>query len=326
MPPLEHQLLDVNGISLSLYSCGPTQGRPLWLLHGFPECWLAWREQIPVLAAAGYRVLIPEMRGYGQSSAPEDVSAYDLITLCADIQAAMDVLGQTEVCVIGHDWGAPVAWHLALLEPQRVRAVVGMAVPFGGRPKQPAIGIMRQLYAERFHYILHFQTPGVAEAELDADIARSLRWMLHNLSAAVPKDLFLQEKPAGASLFDGLQPAEQLPAWCDAKTFAGYVATFQGRGFRGALNWYRNFERNWQRTEALQGQSIEQPALFLLGDHDPVGTLEAYTLVQMPKHVRQLERHVLANCGHWLQSEQAQLVNRHLLDFLGRHYPASVAS
>lgn len=324
MRTLEHQLLDVNGITLSLYSSGPVQGRPLWLLHGFPECWLSWREQIPVLVAAGYRVLIPEMRGYGQSSAPEDVSAYDLITVCADIQAAMDALGQTDVCVIGHDWGAPVAWHLALLEPQRVRAVVGMAVPFGGRPKQPAIGIMRQLYAERFHYILHFQTPGVAEAEMDADIARSLRLMLHNLSAAVPKDLFLQEKPAGASLFDGLQQVEQPPAWCEPETFAGYVATFQGRGFRGALNWYRNFERNWQRTEALQGMTIEQPALFLLGDHDPVGTLEAYTLTQMPKRISQLESYVLTNCGHWLQSEQTEQVNRHLLDFLARHYPAKV--
>ena len=322
MQAIEHQLLSVNGITLSLYACGPANGRPLWLLHGFPECWLSWRKQWPVLAAAGYRVLVPEMRGYGQSSAPSEPAAYDLITLCADIQAAMDALGQLEVCVIGHDWGAPVAWHLALLEPERVRVVVGMAVPFGGRPKQPAIGLMRELYAGRFHYIVHFQEPGVAEAEMDADIPRTLRLMMHNLSAAVPRDLFLQEKPGGAALFDGLEEVAQAPSWCEPEAFAGYLETFAGRGFRGALNWYRNFERNWQRTEPLQGRQIEQPALFLLGDHDPVGTLEAYTLKQMPRLIPLLESHVIEQCGHWLQCEQPEAVNRLLLGFLARHYRA----
>jgi pimeloyl-ACP methyl ester carboxylesterase len=323
MDRLEHQLLRLNDIDLSLYSAGPATGRPLWLLHGFPECWHSWRQQIAPLAAAGYRVLIPEMRGYGQSSAPREPQAYDLISLCGDIQAAMDALGQHQACVIGHDWGAPVAWHLALLEPQRVKAVVGMAVPFAGRPKQPALEIMRQLYAGRFHYILHFQQPGVAEAEMDADMARTLRMMMHNTSAAVPKDFFLQEKTAGAGLFDGMQDPGTLPDWCDAQAFEHYLQTFKSRGFYGALNWYRNFERNWQRTEALAERQIEQPALFLIGDKDPVGTLEAYTLKQMPKRVPQLEQHVLSDCGHWIQNEQAQQVNLLLGDFLRRHYPAS---
>ncbi|WP_339083086.1 alpha/beta hydrolase [Pseudomonas sp. TMP9] len=320
MDQLEHHILQVNGIDLSLYSAGPLAGRPVWLLHGFPECWHSWRQQIAPLAAAGYRVLIPEMRGYGQSSAPGDPAAYDVITICADIQAAMEQLGQHQVCVVGHDWGAPIAWHLALLEPLRVKAVVGMAVPFGGRPKQPAIDIMRQLYAERFHYILHFQTPGVAEAEMDADIPRTLRMMMHNTSAAVPRDHFLQEKPVGAGLFDGMHDPATLPAWCDNAAFEYYLNTFAGRGFYGALNWYRNFERNWQRTEALAGRQIEQPALFLLGDQDPVGTLEAYTLKQMPKCIAQLEHHVLKDCGHWIQNEQAAQVNQLLIDFLQRHY------
>ena len=210
---------------------------------------------------------------------------------------------------------------LALLEPQRVQAVVGMAVPFGGRPRQPAIEIMRQLYAGRFHYILHFQQPGVAEAEMDADIPRTLRMMMHNTSAAVPKDHFLQEKPAGSGLFDGVQDPGTLPAWCDSAAFDHYLKTFEGRGFYGALNWYRNFERNWQRTEALADRQIEQPALFLLGDMDPVGTLEAYTLKQMPKRIARLEQHMLQDCGHWIQNEQAEQVNQLLLGFLGRHYP-----
>jgi len=173
MNALQHQCLEVNGITLSLHSAGPATGRPVWLLHGFPECWHSWRQQIGPLAAAGYRVLVPEMRGYGQSSAPREAAAYDLITLCGDIQAAMDALGQDQACVVGHDWGAPVAWHLALLEPGRVQAVVGMAVPFAGRPKQPAIDIIigldsglrvdKQAHLQALGQLAHHQLMGAGQ-------------------------------------------------------------------------------------------------------------------------------------------------------------------
>ncbi|MDV3442478.1 alpha/beta hydrolase [Pseudomonas otitidis] len=320
MLPLEHRRLAVNGIQLALHLAGPEDGPPVWLLHGFPECWLAWRHQIEPLGRAGYRVLVPDMRGYGASSAPADPAAYDLLTLCADIRAAMDALGQARVCVVGHDWGAPVAWHLALLEPQRVQAVVGMAVPFGGRPRQPATDAMRRHFADRFNYILYFQQVGLAEQELDADIPRTLRMMLHHCSAAVPLGHFLQERPAGSRLFDGLEDPGQPPAWCEPEAFAGYCKAFERHGFRGALNWYRNFERNWALTEPLQGQRVLQPALFLIGDHDPVGLLEAHTLKQMPEVVPALEAHRIEACGHWLQSEQPEAVNERLLNFLARHY------
>ena len=323
MHPVEHQLLAVNGITLSLYCAGPAYGPVVWLLHGFPECWYSWRHQIQALAQAGYRVMIPEMRGYGQSSAPEDVASYDLITLCGDIQGAMDWLGQRSVAVVGHDWGAPVAWHLALLEPERVKVVAAMAVPYGGRPKRPATEIIRSQFADRFNYILYFQQPGVAEAELDQDIARTLRMMMHNSSAAVPKDFFLQDKPAGSRLYEGMQDPGAPPSWCGPEAFAVYVETFEGRGFRGALNWYRNFERNWARTEPLAERKVEQPALFLLGDKDPVGTLEAHTLQKMPAWVPDLEQHLIADCGHWLQGEHSEQVSGHLLHFLGRRYRPS---
>ena len=320
MHAIEHQLLAVNGIQLSLYSCGPQDGPPVWLLHGFPECWLSWRKQLPVLAAAGYRVLAPEMRGYGRSSAPAAIEDYDLLTLCGDIRAAMDLLGQQQVCVVGHDWGAPVAWHLALLEPQRVRAVAGLSVPFGGRPKNPIIDTLKRVHANRFNYILYFQEPGVAEQELNADIPRTLRLMMHNWSAAVGRQRFTREKPPQASLFDGFEEIDEPPAWCEPEAFAGYVQTYSEHGFRGPLNWYRNFERNWQRTAALQGACIRQPALFLIGDQDPVGVLEAYTIQQMPGVVTSLTIRELENCGHWLQCEQSALVNGHLLAFLAEHY------
>ena len=316
----EHQTLNVNGIYLSLYSAGPAEGRPVWLLHGFPECWYSWRHQITALANAGYRVLIPEMRGYGRTSAPTDPAAYDLITLCADIQAAMDQLGHQQVAMIGHDWGAPVAWHLALLEPKRVKVVCGMSVPFGGRPKRPAIEVMRELYPDRFHYMLYFQTPGLAEGEMAEDIPRTMRIMMHGMSGSAGGSTLVQDKPADARWLDDRTDPGVPPAWCPPEAFQVYVDTFRQSGFHGPVNWYRNFERNWERTAVLSGQQINQPALFLIGDTDPVGELEAYTIKKMPTVVPRVEQHVLDDCGHWIQGEKPEQVNELVLDFLNSHY------
>jgi pimeloyl-ACP methyl ester carboxylesterase len=314
----DHLQLDLNGISLSLYCAGPEQGRPVWLLHGFPECWYSWRQQVDPLVAAGYRVFMPEMRGYGRSDAPLKVAAYDVLTLCADIRAAMDHFGHTQVAMVGHDWGAMVAWYLALLEPVRIKALITMSVPFAGRPRRPATEIMREASAGRFNYILYFQEPGCAEQELDADIDRTLRLLMYYEE----KNLLLQDKPADGRLFEDDMQAGLLPDWCPEEDFAVYRQTFASHGLRGALNWYRNFERNWQVTEPLQGKKIMQPTLFLIGDHDPVGKLEAYTLKKMPEWVADLEQHVLQDCGHWIQNQQAGQVNQRLLEFLSRHYLA----
>lgn len=314
------QVLSVNGIHLSVHIAGPENGRPVWLLHGFPECWHSWREQIPALTAAGYRVFVPEMRGYGASDAPEDIAAYDVLTICADIQASMTALNQSEVCMIGHDWGAMIAWHLAQLEPERISTLVTLSVPFAGRGKRPAIEIMREVFSKRFNYIVYFQQPGVAEQELNADIARSLRIFMQGASSS---DLLLHERPVDSSLFAGIAEPGALPDWCSEDDFAVYVDTFTEKGFRGALNWYRNFERNWQRTEFLHDVQIHQPTLFLVGAQDPVATLEAYTISRMPARVSKLEQHKLADCGHWIQSEKATEVNARLLDFLSRHYPSN---
>ncbi|MFI8480656.1 alpha/beta fold hydrolase [Pseudomonas sp. NPDC078700] len=316
---MQSQDLKVNGINLHVHSDGPEQGRPIWLLHGFPECWHSWREQIPALVADGYRVYIPEMRGYGRSDAPHDVNAYDVLTICADIQASMTALDQHEVCIVGHDWGAMIAWHLALLEPQRVSTLVTMSVPFAGRGKRPAIEVMREHFAEHFNYIIYFQQPGIAEQELNADIERSLRIFMQGASSS---DLLLQQRPANSTLFDGIEAPYTLPDWCSAEDFTLYVEAFKKHGFRGALNWYRNFERNWQKTEFLQDVTVEQPTLFLVGDQDPVATLEAHTISRMPNRVSNLEQHQLTECGHWIQSEKAEEVNTLLLAFLAKHFPA----
>jgi len=175
---------------------------------------------------------------------------------------------------------------------------------------------MRGASGDRFNYILYFQQPGRAERELDADIDRTLRLLMYYQE----RNLLLQNKPADGTLFeDDMQPGP-LPDWCSEDDLAVYRQTFAEHGFRGALNWYRNFERNWQVTEPLQGRKITQPTMFLIGDHDPVGELEAYTLKKMPEWVPDLERHELAPCGHWIQNEQAGRVNALLLDFLGRRF------
>ncbi|UXV22417.1 alpha/beta hydrolase [Pseudomonas fluorescens] len=306
------QTLPVNGIHLCVHIDGPENGRPIWLLHGFPECWHSWREQIPALTAAGYRVFAPELRGYGESSSPADIADYQLLTLCADIQQAMDHFGHREVAMAGHDWGAVVAWHLALLEPERITRLITMSVPFAGRARRPVIEIVRELYADRFNYILYFQEPGVAEQELNADIERTLRLFMQD------EDVFLQQKSANASLFAGVSTPSTLPHWCSREDLDIYLQAFTEHGFRGPLNWYRNFERNWQRTEFLAGRQVLQPTLFLIGDRDPVGVFEAHTLKRMPDSVPDLEQHVLANCGHWIQNEQGQRVNALMLAFLGR--------
>lgn len=312
MSEIQQHKVKVNGIELNVHIAGPENGPPVWLLHGFPECWYSWREQIPALVALGYRVFVPQMRGYGQSSAPPEVADYELLTLCADIQGAMDLFGHRQVVMVGHDWGAVVAWHLALLEPERVTRLVTMSVPFAGRSRRPVIEIMRELYADRFNYILYFQAPGVAEKELDADIERTLRLFMQD------QDVFLQQKPASAKLLEGVPLPGKLPAWCSQQDLDVYVQTFAGDGFRGPLNWYRNFERNWQRTEFLAGKQVLQPTLFLIGDRDPVGVFEAHTLKRMPEVVPNLQQAVLANCGHWIQNEQGARVNELLVGFLGR--------
>ncbi|WOD12450.1 alpha/beta hydrolase [Pseudomonas sp. NyZ704] len=324
MPQTEHQILDLNGIQLSLYSAGPTQGPVVWLLHGFPECWYSWRHQISALSDAGYRVFAPEMRGYGASSAPHDPAQYDLITLCGDIQAAMDQLGHTQVAMIGHDWGAPIAWHLALLEPERVNVVSALSVPFGGRPKKPAIGMIRELYQDRFHYMLYFQKPGLAEAEMAEDIPRTMRVMMHGMSGTAGGSTLVQDKPADARWLDDRIDPGVPPQWCSPEAFQVYVETFERSGFHGPVNWYRNFERNWERTEPLAGKQIEQPALFIIGDADPVGELESYTIKKMPNVVPRVEQHVITNCGHWIQCEKPEAINQLLLEFLNREFAPKV--
>jgi pimeloyl-ACP methyl ester carboxylesterase len=304
-----------NGVALQVTEAG--DGPPVILAHGFPELGYSWRHQLPVLAAAGYRALAPDQRGYGGSSRPEAVTAYDIENLAGDLLGLLDDLGDDRAVFVGHDWGSIVVWNLALMAPERVAGVVGMSVPFIPRPPAPPVQLMRQLFGDGFFYMLYFQEPGVADAELGGDPARTLRRMF-----AGPK-LRPDGESTGSSMFasddrgfiDRLPEPEALPSWLTEEVLDHYVSEFERTGFTGGINWYRNLDRNWQLTEHLAGAKVEVPSLFVAGALDPV-------LMMTPPSVQDdwLTDHrgsvMIEDAGHWVQQEAPQEVNAALLRFL----------
>ena len=292
---VSHRQLEVNGIELHVAELG--NGPPVILCHGFPELWYSWRHQLPALAAAGYRLVAPDMRGYGQSSIPTDVDAYDLRSVCDDMVGLLDDLGEERAVFVGHDWGANVAWQLALAHPARVAAVVGMSVPFLPRPPAPPVGLLREALGEDF-YIVWFQEPGIADAALSRDVRRTLTTRK-------------QWTPQWAQSDD--QPPR--PPWLTEQDLAVYVEAFERTGFTGGLNYDRNIDRNWELTAHLAERRIEQPALFLAGSRDPVGRFMPAEI--MNGWVTDLrEKIVIEGAGHWVQQERPIEVNETLLRFL----------
>jgi pimeloyl-ACP methyl ester carboxylesterase len=287
----------VNGIELNVLEDG--EGPLVVLCHGFPELAFSWRHQIPALTDAGYRVLAPDMRGFGQSSAPQQIQAYDVATLCGDLCGLLDEVGAESAIFIGHDWGAHVAWQLAILHPQRVSAVAGLSVPFLPRAPAPPIPIMRRHLGEDF-YIVWFQRPGVADAALASNVRRTLttrrQWTTR----------WAEEED---------QPAER-PDWLTEEELSVYVDAFQRTGFTGGLNWYRNMDRNWELTADVAERRVEQPAMFLTGERDPVRDFMPAEAMRGWVTDLRVET-VVPGAGHWVQQQEPRAVNEALLGFLG---------
>jgi pimeloyl-ACP methyl ester carboxylesterase len=293
---MNERRIATNGIELALHDEG--EGPLVVLCHGFPELAYSWRAQIPVLAAAGYRVIAPDMRGFGASSAPSEVEAYDVLTLCGDLCGVLDDAGEESAIFIGHDWGASVVWQLAVVEPQRVRAVAGLSVPFIPRAPAAPIPIMRRHLGEDF-YIVWFQQPGVADAALASDVRRTL-----TTSRQWTADWALED---GAEL--------KRPPWLTEEELAVYVEAFERTGFTGGLNWYRNIDRNWELTAPFAERRIEQPAMFLTGELDPVRRF--MPAEAMHGWVTDLRAEtVVTGAGHWVQQQAPAAVNGALLEFL----------
>ncbi len=313
---IRHRMVETNGVRLEVAEVGT--GPLVVLLHGFPESAHSWRHQLQALAQAGYHAVAPNQRGYGASDRPAAIEAYDQVELAGDVAGLIAAFGAKSAVVVGHDWGAPVAYHTALLHPDRVRAVVGMSVPWGGRGPNPPLGRMRALFKDIFFYIIYFQTPGVAEAELEADVGRSLRMFFYSASGDLPQGGAFTRHPPSARLLDTMRDCgEALPPWLAPTDLDAYTQEFQRSGFRGPLNWYRNFDRTWERTRDLAGKKIEQPLLFIVGDRDPVLAFTRPQLDRMREAVPRLTGPVvLEGCGHWTQQERPAEVSAALIQFL----------
>ena len=305
----------VNRIDLRVIEAGA--GPLVILCHGFPELSHSWRHQVPALAEAGYHAVAPDMRGYGGSGRPDAVDAYDILHLTGDVLGLMDALGEERAVLVGHDWGAPVVWNLALRAPERVRGVVGMSVPYTPRSEHPPTAIWKRLFADNWFYILYFQEPGVADADLGRDAATTLRRLICAVSG-VPsaESLALLAGPRdGRGMVDRLPEPAGLPDWLPPADLDHYVSVFARTGFTGGLNWYRNFDRNWELTPELAGARVEVPALFVAGEGDPV--LVMASLDAMREQVTDLRDVVVVpGAGHWVQQEKPDEVNAAVLGFL----------
>lgn len=317
MASVTEHCIETNGIEAHVLTAGT--GPAVVLAHGFPELSYSWRHQIEPLADAGYRVIVPDQRGYGRSSQPDAVEDYDIIHLADDLLGVLDALDEPSATFVGHDWGSMVVWHQALAHPDRVAGVCGMSVPFSPRPPVSPIEVFESRFGDGFFYILYFQEPGVADAELARDPATTMRRLLAGLATSPRESGSL----AGAFADDGrgfierMAEPDRLPDWLDQHELDHYVAEFTRTGFTGGINWYRNFTRNWELTEHLAGAHVTVPSYFIGGTADPV-------LVMSPpeKQDQWLDDHrgtvLIDGAGHWVQQQRPEETNAALLDFLSQ--------
>ena len=309
-----HRTVEANGVRMHLAECG--EGPAVLLCHGFPEGWYSWRHQLRALGAAGFRAIAPDMRGYGRTEAPPDVADYTLLHLVGDMVGVLDALDLDGAAVAGHDWGAPVAWNAALMRPDRFRAVAGLSVPYAPRGPVSGLEAIRRAGRHRF-YQLHFQAPGVAEAELERDPEATIRRTLWSLSGdALGAEPWKPDLPEEGWLASTREPPA-LPPWLTAEDVAHYADAFRRTGFRGGLNWYRNLDRNWALLAPFHGAPIRVPALFVAGRRDPVLGWAGRALEALPRTLPALRETVLIEtAGHWVQQEAPEEVNAALIRFL----------
>jgi pimeloyl-ACP methyl ester carboxylesterase len=322
MHPINHRSVDSNGIRLHLAEQGT--GPLVLMCHGFPESWYSWRHQMQALADAGFHAVAPDMRGYGQSDAPAQIDQYSLFHLVGDMVGVLDALDEAAAVVVGHDWGAPVAWHCALMRPDRFRAVIALSVPYRPRGSVAPTTLMPRTDDAVF-YQLYFQDPGVAEAELEADPLVSLRRILYSGSGDVPRKNAVAAPngvgmvPRSGGFLTRMPDTKVLPAWLTSADLKFFADQFRRSGFRGGLSWYRNIDRNWQLLAPYARASITVPALYMAGDLDLV-----VAFPHMREVIADLKRYVpllrdsvmLPGCGHWTQQERPADVNRQMLAFL----------
>lgn len=303
-------LVSVNGIALEVFEAGrENRGNPIVLCHGWPEHAWSWRYQVPALVAAGYHVIVPNQRGYGNSSRPTPVEAYDIEHLTGDLAALLDHYGYRDAVFVGHDWGAMVVWGLALLHPSRVSKLINLSLPYQERGETPWVEFLEQILGGDYYFVHFNRQPGVADAILDANTARFLRNLYRkNVPLAAPEpgmamiNLARAEAPLGE------------PVMSDSD-LATYIAAFEKSGFAGGINWYRNLDRNWHLLADID-PIIRQPALMIYGDRDVIPRSERLKMFVPKVDVIGLD------CGHWIQEEMPDETTRAILAWLNQRAAA----
>ncbi len=318
MSEIQHRSIQTNGITMHIAEAG--EGPLVLLCHGFPESWYSWRHQIEALSDAGYHVVAPDQRGYGDTDKPEAVEAYTQQHIVGDLVGLVSALGEEEAVLVGHDWGAMVVYNAALWRPDIFRAVATLSVPASPRPAIAPLEIMKMMFGDSFFYILYFQTPGVAEHELQHDVTRSIRQFMVGGSGDAPeRDFDLSKLPKKTAYFlDQFEDCEKLPEWLSQEDLNYFVGEFTRNGFRGPLNWYRNFDRSWMLSAPFAGKTIDQPSAFISGDRDLIRGMPDWgaTMRQVLTNLKDVT--LLPGIGHWTQQEAPGEVNAALLAFLAK--------
>jgi pimeloyl-ACP methyl ester carboxylesterase len=312
---IEHHIVRTNGIHLHVAEAG--EGDPVILCHGFPESWYSWRHQLQQLADAGYRAIAPDQRGYGDSDRPKKVTDYDIEHLTGDLLGLLDEIGEEKAIFVGHDWGALIVWDMARMHPDRMRAVVGVSVPFIPFPMPPT-QLFEQLYGDNFFYILYFQAVGPADKELEADprttMAKTLYWASADGMAGIEPTLASSLPRDGTGFLTAMGGVPStLPEWLTDDDIDVYADQFRKSGFFGPLSYYRNLDRNWELNHELGPERATMPSFFIAGDRDPVPHDDGTMKSLLPDFRGSA---IIPDVGHWTQQEAPQAFNEALLGFL----------
>ncbi len=316
MTVFTNKIVESNGIRMAVRDEG--QGPAVVLCHGFPEIAYSWRHQVAAIAAAGFRAIAPDQRGYGGTDRPADVAAYDVQHLTGDLVGLLDTLGIERAVFAGHDWGGLIVWMMPLLHPTRTAGVIGVNTPYFPRSFMAPVELMRQAFGEN-HYIVHFQQPGVADAALARDVRKVFTALGRRGVPIAEVEAAIVAAGGMRNLVDVIEQGPTLgePLFSEEELDT-YVRTFERTGFTGGINWYRNMDRNWETTPQLDGARIEVPSLMVTAEWDPV--LRAEMAEPMRASVPDLEIHMIPACGHWTQQEKPEELSRIMVDWLRRRF------
>lgn len=312
MDQITHRTIEVNGIHMHIAEQGT--GPLVLLLHGFPCLWYTWRHQIPAIASAGYHVVAPDMRGYGQTEAPADPAKYTALHIAGDVVALIEALGEKQVYLVGHDWGAVSGWYTTLFRPDLIKCVVDLSATFSFVYRHPKHSILDMVLAQGGDkvYLVQWQEPGKAEA----DLGKNIKLWYEKLYTYRSPQLLMAN--AEGSVVDNMQAPDAIPSWISEKDIQYYVDSFSKTGFTPALNYYRNMNRTWELCAPWAGKGVSVPALVIIGDEDlTIGSAKPYLESPLFKaHIPNGEYKILPGVGHFLQEEASQTINESIIQYL----------